>query len=189
VKGNQLLVGRDHALARFPAPGVPNIPPHRAPSVVGWVPSSVVWSEDATRCWPPMWTLVVELAGRLERRDIGTPGAGSGQERVTANKKLIAFTAWNWSGWPAAKAGTEVRRGGRGRIPVILPRHFGSRGWPAIAFERIEGILNGTCNFILSKMGTGGIRGCAERSAGEGVCRGDPTEMLADSMRVPSWQF
>ena len=77
---------------------------------------------------------------------------------MTANKKLIA------------DHGIELDKLARSqRLPPVLwrggrRRHPGdsrvcSKGWPVTAITRIEGILNGTCNFILSKMEDGrGVR-------------------------------
>ena len=73
-----------------------------------WVPSSVVWSEDAEAVLGADVDVIVELAGGLE------PAGGwvrkaltAGKSVVTANKKLIAFR-WraNWSGWPRTEAVT-----------------------------------------------------------------------------------
>ena len=53
---------------------------------------------------------------------------------------------------------------------------------------RMEGILNGTCNFILSKMEAGAEYSAvlAEAQA-KGYAETDPTEDVGASMRGRSW--
>jgi homoserine dehydrogenase len=80
----------------------------------------------------------------------------------------------SWSGWPQAKGG-HLKYGAAvaGGIPVIPGLEQGMAG---DRIERIEGILNGTCNFILSKMETGAEYAAvlAEAQA-KGYAEADPT--------------
>ncbi len=139
---------------------------------VDWVPSSVVWSEDADAVLGADVDVIVELAGGLD------PAAGwvrkaldAGKSVVTANKKLIAFHGVELERLAAAKGG-HLKYGAAvaGGIPVIPGLEQGLAG---DRIERIEGILNGTCNFILSKMEDGRrVRAGAGRGAGRGLCGG-----------------
>ena len=94
----------------------------------------------------------------------------AGKSVVTANKKLIAFHGIELERLAAARGG-HLKYGAAvaGGIPVIPGLEQGLAG---DRIERIEGILNGTCNFILSQMERGrGIRSRPGRSAGQGLRR------------------
>ena len=69
---------------------------------------------------------------------------------MTANKALLAH-----HGAALARLAEEQGVGStsKPRSPVAFPssRPCG-KGWPATASRRIYGILNGTCNYILTKM-------------------------------------
>jgi homoserine dehydrogenase len=141
---------------------------------VDWVPSSVEWSEDADAVMASDVDVVVELAGGLEpagswvRRALST-----GKSVVTANKKLIAFHGVELERLAAAKGG-HLKYGAAvaGGIPVIPAIEQGLAG---DRIERIEGILNGTCNFILSKMEEGADYAAVLTEAqAQGLCRGGP---------------
>ena len=143
---------------------------------VDWVPASVVWSEDADAVLAADVDVIVELAGGLD------PAGGwvraaleAGKSVVTANKKLIAFHGVELERLAAAKGG-HLKYGAAvaGGIPVIPGLEQGLAG---DRIERIEGILNGTCNFILSKMEEGAEYApvLAEAQA-KGYAEADPTE-------------
>jgi homoserine dehydrogenase len=143
---------------------------------VDWVPSNVVWSEDADAVQASDADVIVELAGGLD------PAGGwvrtaldAGKSVVTANKKLIAFHGVELERLAAAKGG-HLKYGAAvaGGIPVIPGLEQGLAG---DRIERIEGILNGTCNFILSKMEDGAEYATvlAEAQAA-GYAEADPTE-------------
>jgi homoserine dehydrogenase len=160
---------------------------------VDWVPSSVVWSQDADAVLASDADVVVELAGGLD------PAGGwvrraleSGKSVVTANKKLIAFHGIELETL-AAERGGHLKYGAAvaGGIPVIPGLEQGLAG---DRIERIEGILNGTCNFILSKMDEGAefpvvlaeaqARGYAEADPTEDVGGFDARAKLAILMRL-----
>jgi homoserine dehydrogenase len=143
---------------------------------VDWVPSSVTWTDDADAVLASDVDVVVELAGGLN------PAGGwvrraleAGKSVVTANKKLIAFHGVELERLAAAKGG-HLKYGAAvaGGIPVIPGLEQGLAG---DRIERIEGILNGTCNFILSKMEEGAEYATvlAEAQA-KGYAEADPTE-------------
>jgi homoserine dehydrogenase len=119
---------------------------------VDWVPSEVVWTEDFDAVLASdAVDVIVELAGGLEPAGTWVRRAlESGKSVVTANKKLIAYHGVELA-TVAADHGAELLYGAAvaGGIPVIPGIEHGLAG---DRFDRVEGILNGTCNFILSKM-------------------------------------
>ncbi len=161
---------------------------------VDWVPSNVIWTEDADALLASDDVdVVVELAGGLE------PAGGwvrhalrEGKSVVTANKKLIAAHGSELERLAAASGG-HLKYGAAvaGGVPVIPGLEQGLAG---DRIERIEGILNGTCNFILSKMQEGAeyapvladaqARGYAEADPTEDVGGFDARAKLAILMRL-----
>ena len=144
---------------------------------VDWVPSNVIWTEDAdVLLASDDVDVVVELAGGLE------PAGGwvrhalrEGKSVVTANKKLIAAHGAELERL-AASSGGHLKYGAAvaGGVPVIPGLEQGLAG---DRIERIEGILNGTCNFILSKMQEGAEYGPVLADAqAKGYAEADPTE-------------
>jgi homoserine dehydrogenase len=143
---------------------------------VDWVPSSVTWSDDADAVLASDVDVVVELAGGLE------PAGGwvrkaleAGKSVVTANKKLIAYHGVELEHLAAAKGG-HLKYGAAvaGGIPVIPGLEQGLAG---DRIERIEGILNGTCNYILSKMEQGAeFAPVLAETQAKGYAETDPTE-------------
>ena len=100
---------------------------------------------------------------------------GAGKNVVTANKKLIAFHGVELEQLAAAKGG-HLKYGAAvaGGIPVIPGLEQGLAG---DRIERIEGILNGTCNFILSQMEDGADYATVLAEAQKmGYAEADPTE-------------
>ncbi|HUX44968.1 MAG TPA: homoserine dehydrogenase [Terracidiphilus sp.] len=143
---------------------------------VDWTPASVVWSEDAEAVLTSDVDVVVELAGGLEPAGAWVRTAlGAGKSVVTANKKLIAFHGVELERLAAAHGG-HLKYGAAvaGGIPVIPGLEQGLAG---DRITRMEGILNGTCNFILSKMDEGAEYDAvlAEAQA-RGYAEADPTE-------------
>ena len=143
---------------------------------VDWVPSSVVWSGDFEAVLASDADVVVELVGGLDpagnwvRRTIE-----SGKSVVTANKKLIAYHGVELERL-AAERGGHLKYGAAvaGGIPVIPGLEQGLAG---DHIERMEGILNGTCNFILSQMEAGADYSAVLATAqSRGYAEADPTE-------------
>ncbi|HEY6490807.1 MAG TPA: homoserine dehydrogenase [Terracidiphilus sp.] len=143
---------------------------------VDWVPRSVQWSEDADAVLASDVDVVVELAGGLD------PAGGwvrkaleSGKSVVTANKKLIAYQGVELERLAAEKGG-HLKYGAAvaGGIPVIPGLEQGLAG---DRIESMEGILNGTCNFILSRMEAGAEYATVLAAAqAKGYAEADPTE-------------
>ncbi len=143
---------------------------------VEWVPANVNWSENADAVLASDVDVVVELAGGLDPAgDWVRQALEAGKSVVTANKKLIAHRGVELERLAAARGG-HLKYGAAvaGGIPVIPGLEQGLAG---DHIERMEGILNGTCNFILSKMEAGAEYATvlAEAQA-RGYAEADPTE-------------
>lgn len=160
---------------------------------VDWAPAGVVWSDSADEVLASDVDVVVELAGGLDPAGSWVRRAlESGKSVVTANKKLIAFHGVDLERLAAAKGG-HIKYGAAvaGGIPVIPGLEQGLAG---DRIERIDGILNGTCNFILSRMQQGAeyapvladaqARGYAEADPTEDVGGFDARAKLAILMRL-----
>jgi homoserine dehydrogenase len=143
---------------------------------VDWTPSSVVWSDDVDSVLASNVDVVVELVGGLDPAGSWVRRAiEAGKSVVTANKKLIAFHGVELERLAAAKGG-HLKYGAAvaGGIPVIPGLEQGLAG---DHIERMEGILNGTCNFILSQMEAGAEYANVLAIAQEkGYAEADPTE-------------
>ena len=149
---------------------------------VDWTPDSVIWTEDADSVLasgPDSPDVIVELAGGLEPAGNWVRKAlAAGKSVVTANKKLIAYQGLELESLAASK-GAHLLYGAAvaGGIPVIPGLEHGLAGDQV---ERIEGILNGTCNFILSKREVGAEYAAVLAEAqGLGYAEADPTEDVA----------
>lgn len=147
-----------------------------ARKLVDWVPSSVEWSEDVDAVLASEADVIVELAGGLDPAGAWVRRAlEAGKSVVTANKKLVAFHGIELERLAAAKGG-HIKYGAAvaGGIPVIPGLEQGMAG---DRIERIDGILNGTCNFILSKMQEGADYATVLAMAQQkGYAEADPTE-------------
>ena len=141
-----------------------------------WVRDSVQWTENVDELLGSDADVVVELVGGLD------PAGGwvrralaAGKSVVTANKKLIAAEGIALHTL-ARQHGAHLFYGAAvaGGIPVIPGLQQGLAGERV---ERIEGILNGTCNYILSGMEAGREYApmLAEAQA-RGYAEADPTE-------------
>jgi homoserine dehydrogenase len=146
---------------------------------VDWLTCPVEWSEDADHVLASDVDIVVELAGGLDPAGKWVRRAlEAGKSVVTANKKLIAAHGVELEAL-ARSRGCQLLYGAAvaGGVPVIPGLQQGLAG---DRFHRIEGILNGTCNFILSKMEAGAEFAEALREAQVlGYAEADPTEDVA----------
>jgi homoserine dehydrogenase len=143
---------------------------------VDWTPATVVWSNDADAVLASDVDVIVELAGGLDPAGSWVRRAlESGKSVVTANKKLIAYHGVELERLAAAKGG-HLKYGAAvaGGMPVIPGLEQGMAG---DRIERMEGILNGTCNFILSRMEAGAEYATVLAMAqANGYAEADPTE-------------
>jgi homoserine dehydrogenase len=95
--------------------------------------------------------VIVELMGGLDPAEGWLRSAlGAGKHVVTANKQLIATHGAELAALAASK-GVQLLYGAAvaGGVPVIPGM---SQGLSGDVIRRVSGILNGTCNFMLSEM-------------------------------------
>ena len=115
--------------------------------------SGVAWEEDARAlAGYPGIDVVVELVGGADgpALDLARAAIGRGRHLVTANKAMLAHHGLELAraaeaagvalGWEAAVAGG---------VPVVKGLREGAA---ANRIAQVYGVLNGTCNFILSRM-------------------------------------
>jgi len=143
---------------------------------VDWTGGAVQWTDDYEAVLRSDVDVVVELVGGLDPAGTWVRRAlESGKSVVTANKKLIAFHGVELERLAAAKGG-HLKYGAAvaGGIPVIPGLEQGLAG---DRIERLEGILNGTCNFILSQMEEGAeFAAVLAEAQAKGYAEADPTE-------------
>ncbi len=143
---------------------------------VDWTPASVEWSEDADAVLASNVDVIVELAGGLDPAgDWVRRALDAGKSVVTANKKLIASHGVELERLAEARGG-HLKYGAAvaGGIPVIPGLEQGLAG---DRIDRVVGILNGTCNFILSQMDEGAEYAAVLAEAQKrGYAEADPTE-------------
>jgi homoserine dehydrogenase len=146
---------------------------------VDWPSCPVEWSEDVDQVLASDADIIVELAGGLDPAGRWVRSAlEAGKSVVTANKKLIAACGVELEQL-ASHRHCQLLYGAAvaGGIPVIPGLQQGLAGDQC---HRIEGILNGTCNFILSKMEAGAEFAEALSEAQLlGLAEADPTEDVA----------
>ena len=110
------------------------------------------WIDDTTRLAEAETDVVVELVGGADGPALALARAtlGAGKSLVTANKAMIAHHGLELAR-AAESAGVALKfeAAVAGGVPVIKGLREGAA---ANAIERVYGILNGTCNFILSTM-------------------------------------
>ena len=144
---------------------------------VDWLPSHIRWTDSFEDALDDSVDIVVELVGGLEpAREWVRRAFLAGKSVVTANKQLIAHH------------GTELLELARhqkcqlafgasvaGGVPVVSGLQEGLAG---DRLHRVCGILNGTCNYILSKIEEGGVAFAeALREAQKlGFAESDPTD-------------
>jgi homoserine dehydrogenase len=124
----------------------------------------------------PNVDVVVELMGGIEpARDLITQALGKGKPVVTANKALLAeHGAELFAAADAAGVDLLFEAAVAGGIPFIRPLRESLRGEP---IRRVMGIVNGTTNFILTKMTEEGADYAAVLAEAQalGYAEADPT--------------
>jgi len=118
---------------------------------VDWVPPSVCWTESADEVLQSDADIVIEVVGGLRPAYEWVRGALlAGKSVVTANKQLMAHHGPELLDL-ARSRGQEVRfeASVAGGIPVLRALQEGLAGDRLV---EVRGILNGTCNYILSRM-------------------------------------
>ena len=118
------------------------------------VPASVVWTDDVGVILASDVDVVIELMGGLNPVEGWLRKAlAAGKSVVTANKQLIAYRGAGLARL-AEQHGVQLVYGAAvaGGVPVIPGMLQGLSG---DTVTRLSGIVNGTCNYILSRMETG----------------------------------
>jgi homoserine dehydrogenase len=144
---------------------------------VDWLPSSVQWTENIDDVLNSDVDIVVEVMGGLQpTEDWVRRALASGKSVVTANKQLIAHCGPELISL-ARRMNQQIEFGASvaGGVPVISGLHEGLAGDELF---KICGILNGTCNYILSQIESHGVSfATALREAQKlGFAEADPTE-------------
>lgn len=154
-----------------------------------WVPSDVIWTDDIHSVLSSDVHIVIELIGGLNPAEqIVRSALQAGKSVVTANKQLIARHGPDLLQLAAAH-GCQLEFGASvaGGVPVLPALRTGLCG---DRLHGIAGILNGTCNYILSRIENARIpfsealeeaqaRGYAEADASEDLDGGDARAKLA----------
>lgn len=124
----------------------------------------------------PSIDLIVEVIGGIEpARELITAALAAGKPVVTANKELLANVgAELYAAADAAGVDLLFEAAVAGGIPVIRALRESLRGEPV---SRVMGIINGTTNFILTKMTEEGADYSAALSEAQrlGFAERDPT--------------
>jgi homoserine dehydrogenase len=121
-----------------------------------WVGAKVRWTERYQEVLESDVNIVVEVMGGIEPAYTCIRQALiAGKCVVTANKLLVAEHGTELVDL-AEKTGSQLEFGASvcGGVPVINAVQYGLAG---DRLERLTGILNGTCNFILSNMEKRGL--------------------------------
>jgi homoserine dehydrogenase len=144
---------------------------------VDWLPADVRWTENIDDVLASDAEIVVEVMGGLQPSGEWIRRAlAAGKSVVTANKQLIAQYGPELTVL-AAKNNQQIQFGASvaGGVPVISGLHEGLAGDQLF---KIQGILNGTCNYILSQIEANGVPfATALREAQKlGFAEADPTE-------------
>ena len=153
-----------------------------------WVPGDVIWTENFGDLLASGVDIVVELMGGLHPAgDMLRTALRAGKSVVTANKQLIAREGPELMEL-ASSCGARLEYGASvaGGIPILPALRTGLCG---DQLHTIAGILNGTCNYILSRVEAARIpfsealeeaqaRGFAEADASEDLDGGDARAKL-----------
>lgn len=140
-------------------------------SAVRWIDDPVALAQD------PQVDLVVELIGAAEGPAHQTVKAAlaAGKPVVTANKALIAAHGLELASLAErAKVSLAFEAAVAGGVPIIKTLREGLVGNHP---RRVMGILNGTCNFILTRMEREGLSfgECLAEAQALGYAEADPS--------------
>ena len=118
---------------------------------VDWVPSSVTWTDDLDAVLAAKPDVLVEVVGGIDpARDWARRALEQGTSVVTANKQLMAAHGPELLHL-AVTHGCQIRFEAAvgGGVPLI---HAVKEGLAGDQLARVAGILNGTSNYVLSRM-------------------------------------
>ncbi len=142
----------------------------------GWLDNRVVWTDSIDEALDLEADVFIELIGGLDPADAWIRQAlGRRVSVVTANKQVIAHAGVSLLALAAAQ-GCQLRfeASVAGGVPVIRAIESGLAG---DRLTHVAGILNGTCNYILTRMERDAVEfGAALREAQAlGYAEADPT--------------
>ena len=144
--------------------------------VVDWTPPAVTWTSDFEEVLRSDADVVVEVVGGLE------PAAGwirkaleAGKSVVTANKQVMAH-----AGAELLQVAAERERhllfeaAVAGGVPIIRAVREGLAG---DRLQRVLGVVNGTCNYVLTRMEADGVSfdDALREAQDRGYAEADPT--------------
>ena len=149
----------------------------RKRSAAEWLPSSIRWTDNIEDVLSSDADIIVELIGGLDPAGTWIRRAiESGKSVVTANKQIIARHGGELVRL-AHKNSAHVAFGASvaGGVPVISGLQEGLAGDELV---ELCGILNGTCNYILTRIETAGISFAEALKEAQqlGFAEADPTE-------------
>ena len=144
---------------------------------VDWVPPDVRWTDRFDDVLASDADIVVELMGGLTpAEDVIRRALLAGKSVVTANKQLISLRGVDLLDLARQqKRELLFEASVAGGIPIVRAVREGLAG---DRLFRIAGILNGTCNYVLSRMETGGLafRDALKEAQAQGFAEADPTD-------------
>jgi len=119
--------------------------------IVDWVPPTVAWTSDFEEILRSDADVVVEVIGGLEPAgDWIRKSLEAGKSVVTANKQVMAHAGTELMQVAADKERHLLFEAAvAGGIPIIRAVREGLAG---DRLQRVLGVLNGTCNYMLTRM-------------------------------------
>ena len=144
---------------------------------VDWVPADVRWTEQIDDLLSGQVDVLVELVGGVDPAgDWVSRALDAGKSVVTANKQLMAQRGAELIAL-ARRQQCHLRfeASVAGGIPIICSLRDGLAG---DHISRISGILNGTCNFVLTSMESAGasFSDALAQAQARGFAEADPTD-------------
>ena len=140
------------------------------------LPEGVLTRDALAMVTDPTVDLIVEVIGGIEpARELISTAIANGKPVITANKELLANVGHDlWAQSDAAGVDLLFEAAVAGGIPLIRALRESLRGEPV---RRVMGIVNGTTNFILTKMTDEGADYSAALSEAQrlGFAERDPT--------------
>ena len=141
-----------------------------------WVPDGVIWTDDIQTVLASDVDIVVELIGGQDpATDWIRRALEVGKSVVTANKQVVAHRGAELAALVTASGQQFCFEAAvAGGIPIIQGLREGLAG---DRLFRIRGILNGTCNYILTRMEDDQVSFAAalEEAQSLGFAEADPT--------------
>lgn len=138
------------------------------------LPKSLYTTDTDAAVTDPATDVVVELIGGIHpAKEIITAALKAGKHVVTANKALLAYHGHELMGIARENnVSLAFEASCAGGVPII---NVLTQSMAGEQIEAIYGILNGTCNYILSKMGNISYEEALSKAQELGLAEADPT--------------